>query len=239
MIVTALALVTLGPVAGPARTASADGCYTWGRALRAGLSGGDVRQLQIRLAGYPPYGGRVSIDGGFGPATRAALRRFQAARGLRVDGVAGPATFRRLEALQDSDCTPIHFSYRETDDGCGGSGFDGGRASSSTARYRALVTMWKMEAMRHALGGRPITVESGFRSIRCNARAGGARNSRHLYGDAADLDSGPLALCTLARRARYHGFRGIFGPGYPGHSGHVHLDSGPGSRRWQAPRCRL
>lgn len=75
--------------------------------------------------------------------------------------------------------------------------------------------MWKLEALRHALGDQSIRVTSGFRSTVCNSAVGGASNSRHLYGDAADLGAGPHALCTLAKEARNHGFNGILGPGYP------------------------
>jgi zinc D-Ala-D-Ala carboxypeptidase len=166
------------------------------------------------------------------------LRRFQAAYGLAADGIAGPATYSRLYALQDGDCTPAHFSYAEMDDGCGGSGFDGGAVSEATARSNALRTMWKLEAMRHALGDRPLIVTSAFRSRSCNAAVGGASNSRHLYGDAADLVSSYYSLCTLARQARSHGFRGILGPGYPGHNDHTHVDH-RSSRFWSAPSCGI
>ena len=49
----------------------------------------------------------------FGPATKAAVTRFQQAYGLPADGVAGRATFSKIYALQDDDCTPIHFTYAE------------------------------------------------------------------------------------------------------------------------------
>lgn len=233
-----LAVLVLGgalAVAAPPEPVAADGCYTWRRTLSQGTSGSDVRRLQVRVSGYPGYGRRLSVDGQFGPHTRAAVRRFQAAYGLRQDGIAGPRTFAVLYRLQDDDCTPRGFSFGEMDDGCGGSGFSGGRVSASTARSNALVVMWQLQALRHALGDRPITVASGFRSTGCNARAGGALRSRHLYGDAADLDAGPHSLCALARQARYHGFDGIYGPGYPGHSDHVHLDRHGIS--WRAPQC--
>lgn len=221
----------------PAPPVAADGCTTWRRVLSQGTSGADVQRLQIRVAGYPGYGRRLVVDGEFGGRTRDAVARFQGAYGLDADGIAGPRTFALIARLQDDDCTPSGFSFGEMDDGCGGSGYDSGGTSAGSAQASALVTMWKLQALRHALGDRPIAVASGFRSVRCNQLAGGAARSRHLYGDAADLDAGAHSLCTLARQARYHGFAGIYGPGYPGHSGHVHVDGAGIS--WRAPSCGL
>ena len=57
-----------------------------------------VRRLQRQLAatGYAP--GR--IDGRYGPLTERAVRRFQAAHHLQIDGFAGPQTARHLETAQ-------------------------------------------------------------------------------------------------------------------------------------------
>jgi zinc D-Ala-D-Ala carboxypeptidase len=236
-IITAFALTaatTAVSTVAFAGAAHADACYTWGRTLSEGTSGEDVRQLQIRVAGYPAYGAVIAIDGIYGPATRAAVARFQAAYGLVDDGVARATTFTRLYALQDDDCTPVNFSYTELND-CNTS-WAGGNVSAATARANALLTMWKLQAMRHALGDQSIRVTSGFRSVACNQAVGGASSSRHLYGDAADLGAGPHTLCRLAQRARYHGFNGILGPGYPAHGDHVHVD-GRGGRFWSASTC--
>ncbi|CAL9629787.1 D-Ala-D-Ala carboxypeptidase family metallohydrolase [Streptomyces werraensis] len=238
-LVLSIVMLMAGLAAGSlatAGTAHADGCYTWNRTLSQGASGADVTQLQIRLSGYPGYGAVLAVDGQFGPATTAALKRFQSAYGLSADGVAGPNTFSKLYSLQDDDCTPVHFDYSELNR-CN-STWSGGAVSAATAKSNALRTMWKLEALRHALGDQPIRVTSGFRSQSCNSAVGGASDSRHLYGDAADLGAGPHSLCTLAKQARNHGFNGILGPGYPGHNDHTHVDH-RGSRFWSASTCGI
>ncbi|MGC5020408.1 D-Ala-D-Ala carboxypeptidase family metallohydrolase [Micromonospora sp. DT47] len=247
-VVVAFALALPGAaiasvVAAPA--AHADGCYTWQRNLYQGRSGDDVRQLQIRVAGWAGTGGIVRIDGVYGPQTAAAVRRFQAAYGLGGDGVAGPQTFNKLYQLQDNDCTPAHFSYTEMDGGCGQGGWSGGPLSATQTRSNAVRTMWKLEALRRSLGDQPLYVNSGFRSTACNRQIGGASDSQHLYGNAADLTSRTRSLCQIASNARNHGFSGIYGPGYPGHSTHVHADSRrennndrtSNTTSWSAPNC--
>ncbi|MFE9653306.1 D-Ala-D-Ala carboxypeptidase family metallohydrolase [Micromonospora sp. NPDC006431] len=249
-IAVAFALALLGAaiatvVAAP--PAHADGCYTWNRTLAQGRSGEDVRQLQIRVAGWAAYRNIVRVNGRYGTETAAAVRRFQSAYGLRADGIAGPQTFAKLYELQDNDCTPKHFSYTELDNGCGIGGWTGGPLSASATRANALRHMWKLEALRHSLGDQPLHVNSGFRSFTCNRRVGGASDSQHLYGTAADLTSRTSSLCRIAREARSHGFSGIFGPGYPGHSNHVHVDArrennadkSANTTTWSAARCGI
>jgi soluble lytic murein transglycosylase-like protein len=64
------------------------------RVLSRGRVGWDVTSLEFRLRAYGLAAKRV--DGRFDAATTAALRRFQRARGLRPDGIAGARTFRAL-----------------------------------------------------------------------------------------------------------------------------------------------
>ena len=66
----------------------------------AGAGAGEVRALQRRLRrdGYSPG----PIDGRYGPRTERTVTRFQAAHGLKVDGIAGPQTFRELARIATS-----------------------------------------------------------------------------------------------------------------------------------------
>lgn len=61
--------------------------------LAYGSSGSDVRALQeaLRKAGY-----NIAADGVYGAETRNAVRQYQSAQGLGVDGIAGQQTFDSL-----------------------------------------------------------------------------------------------------------------------------------------------
>lgn len=61
--------------------------------LRQGSKGQAVAQLQEDLTAL---GYKTSVDGVFGPHTAFAVRRFQGANGLTIDGIAGPETLGAL-----------------------------------------------------------------------------------------------------------------------------------------------
>ncbi|MFA6300338.1 MAG: D-Ala-D-Ala carboxypeptidase family metallohydrolase [Nocardioides sp.] len=235
VLVTLTSLVALSSTPAPAY---ADECYSWGRTLSSGATGDDVAQLQVRVAGWAGYGVNMAIDGSYGAQTTAAVRGFQAAYGLSADGAAGPATYAKIYELQDADCTPAHFSYAEVDGGCGAGGYSGGSVSAATVQQNLLRAMWRAEALRHRLGDVPLTVTSGFRSQACDRQVGGSGTGQHTYGTALDLVSSSATLCTIASSSRYAGFGGIYGPGYPDHDDHVHVDIRAG-RSWSAPSCGI
>ncbi len=64
------------------------------RTLSQGLRGEDVKTLQQLLNAKIKAG--LETDGKFGPLTDAALRRYQAANSLAVDGKCGSATWSAL-----------------------------------------------------------------------------------------------------------------------------------------------
>lgn len=237
LLVPLTSLVALTFVSSPAY---ADECYTWGRTLSSGASGSDVSELQVRVAGWAGYGVNMAIDGSYGAQTTTAVRNFQSAYGLSADGVAGPATYTKIYELQDADCTPAHFSWSEVDGGCGQGGYSGGSVSAATVQSNLLRAMWRAEALRHRLGDQPLAVTSGFRSQSCDRSVGGSGTGQHTYGTALDLVGvgGSPSLCAIASNARYTGFGGIFGPGYPDHDDHVHVDVRAG-QAWSAPSCGI
>jgi hypothetical protein len=64
--------------------------------LKPGDTGTQVKVLQRALASLGFSTGK--IDGQYGPATEAALKRFQRSARLTADGIVGPATLRALAA---------------------------------------------------------------------------------------------------------------------------------------------
>ncbi|MFI1729991.1 peptidoglycan-binding protein [Streptomyces acidicola] len=61
--------------------------------MQQGASGERVKTLQYLLKAH---GSTLTVDGAFGPGTDSAVRSFQSANGLAVDGIVGPATWQAL-----------------------------------------------------------------------------------------------------------------------------------------------
>jgi len=78
-----------------------------------------------------------------------------------------------------------------------------------------------LECLRSRGGGRPLVILSGFRSAVTNSAVGGAPNSQHLYGRAADLRAG---LFTAGDAASC----GATGIGVDRRGWVVHVDVRPG-----------
>ncbi|RWZ54775.1 muramoyltetrapeptide carboxypeptidase [Halobacillus fulvus] len=205
----------------------------WTRTLQNGSTGSDVRELQIRVAGYAADSAAqtyVIVDGVFGNGTEAAVKRFQRAYGLTADGIAGPQTHTQLNALEASDGSTANFAFSEfySKDG---SGFSGGNVGASQVKENVRRLMYKLEALRKKLGNVPVTINSGFRSLTHNANVGGSSNSMHTYGIAADIDPAGKTPSQVASTAKSCGFSGVIL-----YNTFVHVDSrmeySYGARYW-------
>ena len=191
----------------------AQGDYGGGTGTGTGGGGGgaptgmSVREVQrtLREIGWP-----VKVDGAFGDQTHNATRDFQrgfAFWALSVDGDPGPKTQEALRhsAAQGGRCSP-NFLFREFKS----------RGNGWIKVSRALVK--GLEDYRDLVGG-PVQVISGYRDPAYNAGIpGAAKNSQHVYGNAADIGA------VVGRRevARLRRFSGI---GYQASTGRVrHVD---------------
>ncbi len=65
-----------------------------GALSKIGSTGQEVRNIQSRLKAWDYYSG--SVDGIYGTRTAEAVKRFQRKHGLSVDGIAGPATLKKI-----------------------------------------------------------------------------------------------------------------------------------------------
>lgn len=75
-----------------------EACYDGERFLRRGDKGPAVEKIQQALMDAGLSLPRFGADGDFGDETELAVRSYQEARGLSVDGVVGPATIGSLDS---------------------------------------------------------------------------------------------------------------------------------------------
>ena len=64
----------------------------------------------------------------------------------------------------------------------------------------------KLEELRTSIGNKPIKVTSGYRTPEYNRLVGGARNSQHMYGKAADVMVEGMDSRDLEKHAKKVGF---------------------------------
>lgn len=97
----------------------------------------------------------------------------------------------------------------------------------------ALVTL--LQALRDR-GGRPLVINSAYRTPAHNAKVGGVTNSQHLYGRAADIQMEGVPPQQLAEWAEElmpdSGGIGVYPPKPGRPRGWVHVDTRKKKSRW-------
>jgi hypothetical protein len=121
---------------------------------------------------------------------------------------------------------PSNFSWAELTKG-------GARIPVDATVTQRIVKLAKyLDEVRAFLGNQPMRVTSGYRDPVSNREVGGARDSRHMYGDAVDFwIEGQDVVDTFNRLKNYHTKGGLaVGNGF------VHIDLRPGApARWTYP----
>ncbi len=81
--------------------------------LKKGVSGEKVKQLQTKLKNWGYYTGEV--DGIYGTKTVEAVKYFQSKNGLKVDGIAGKATYAALGMTYSQSSQSQNSEYTSSD----------------------------------------------------------------------------------------------------------------------------
>jgi peptidoglycan hydrolase-like protein with peptidoglycan-binding domain len=131
--------------------------------LRNGSNGASVTRLQqlLQKKGY-----NVADDGDFGPNTETAVKKFQAAHGLKDDGVVGPKTWSALRSTGGIRPPPAGGGKKVT-------AYVQGKASSITVHHVGNGQYLRADAAKNfkalqaagAKAGFTFTATSGFRTM--------------------------------------------------------------------------
>lgn len=105
-------------------------------------------------------------------------------------------------------------------------------ACRGTGRLMVVpAAMDKLQALRDRLG-KPLIINSGYRSPEHNRAVGGAKGSKHMEGIAFDVSMSNHDPVTFIEAAKAVGFRAI--GTYP-RQNFVHVDARPNEARWGRP----
>lgn len=91
-----------------------------------------------------------------------------------------------------------------------------------------IYTAKKLDSIRRLLGNRPIHINSWYRPSTINRRVGGAKYSRHLYGDGVDIRSdylSPKQIHSKLKSIHIEGGLGLY-------FSFIHLDFRGYKARW-------
>jgi zinc D-Ala-D-Ala carboxypeptidase len=174
--------------------------------------------IQTKLKEWGFYKGK--IDGLWGHATESAVRAFQKAMGLKVDGAVGPATLKELNRPQ-----VVNFKNYEFRCKCG-------KCSGLPSKGVDIEFKCMLEEVRRRNGNKPIIIRSGYRCPAHNRAVGGAAKSQHMSNPvwAADIFSPGTSPRVLEKICddvfKNHGV-GLGGRNI------VHVDRRPGRARWK------
>jgi peptidoglycan hydrolase-like protein with peptidoglycan-binding domain len=186
-----------GTVAAPAAVAKrSTRAHLGDRALRAGASGSDVRELQkaLRSAGFA-----VKVDGQFGPSTVRAVKRFQRAAQLTPSGTVGAKTVAALKAAAKGSTAAV--------------GNNGGTSATTRSARRGARSLGDRVPVKKGMHGHDIRVlqdllgnagydvtvdgEFGTRTL----KAVEAFQAAHQLAVDGDLDANDIAALRAAAAA--------------------------------------
>lgn len=173
-------------------------------------------QTNLKSLGYSVG----TVDGVYGTSTKSAVKKFQSAYGLTADGIAGVKTLSKISSalntstvstysrtssnvvtysLARSGSTKLTNNFSVSEFKCN----DG----SDTVKIDLKLAALLQEIRNHF--GKPVIINSAYRTASYNKKMGGSSNSLHLYGKAADIRIDGVSPTAIARYCESLGVKGI------------------------------
>lgn len=173
-----------------------------GSILKKGSKGEEVKLLQEFLydIGYEPG----TADGDFGSNTKKAVQAFQKDAGLAMDGVVGEKTWEALDAIRI-------FSRKQDGETYLTANFKAKEFASKDGYDKIVLHLPMVRQLQKIRDhfGKPVTINSGYRSRTHNKNVGGTSNSFHVKGRAFDIVVKDIQPADVARYAAEIGIKGI------------------------------
>ena len=216
-----------------------------------GSLGSDVETLQTYLNAVIDAG--LEVDGKFGPATNKAVKKFQREYDLKVDGIAGKATWAALTDAYDSlengenddeeenllfkkvESKVITYSLKEDGDTYLTDNFKVKEFACHDGSDEILIDQ-KLVALLQDIRnhfGKAVTINSGYRTVAYNSTVeNAAPKSKHTLGLAADIVVSGVDPIDVANYAKSIG---VLGVGYYNEENHhfVHVDTRTKKFHWK------
>lgn len=189
--------------------------------IRKGSKGYYVGYVQEKLISLGYNCG--SVDRSFGIKTELAVKEFQKRNNLKVDGVVGPNTWKRLNSTHPVMNPIAEYSLKTDGNKKISANFTVKEFACKDGTDSILIDREfvadKLQKIRNHFGA-SVTINSGYRTDSYNKKVGGAANSYHVKGQAFDI---VVKGKTPAEVAMYAYSIGI--PGIIQYNTFVHVDS--------------
>lgn len=171
------------------------------------MKGNDVKWVQFELIekGFlPPFNakGKSNIDGCFGDDCKKETIAYQKTFGLKADGIIGTATRYSMknDSIQKVDSMIKEYSKAKDGKKYLSENFQVKEFACKDGSDKILISDELVEVLQKIRQnfGRPVTINSAYRSTEHNKKVCGASNSQHLYGTAADIKISGVAPKLVA-----------------------------------------
>lgn len=160
-----------------------------------------------------------TVDGVYGTSTKNAVKKFQSAYGLTADGVAGSVTLSKISSAKSTNVSTYSrtnsnvVTYSLARDGnkkltnnFSVSEFKCNDGSDTILIDHKLVAL--LQEIRNYFG-KPVIINSAYRTAAYNRKTGGSSSSLHLSGKAADIRIAGVSPAAIAKYCESLGVKGI------------------------------